>query len=708
MKTLSVIAAAIILLASCNNSKKEESGQEFVDTSQTVTNTAKTIDERAQKITDTPGKANDDTKTEADTKTEDNTVKPEAGSTMKWTKLESGTQSKMNDRSVLLISNKAKFDELWKIAFANNSAPQKPNVDFTENSVVALFLGEVNNQRAYANYAPGADPWYDTSMLTTTRKGWNFTFQLNDLVDASASQSLQLVLWGSNDWPATDPDHHILVRVNGVFVAEESFDGMVEHTIRASLPAGTLHQGANTLELTLPADTGATFDAITLDRFSVGYARSFRAQDGRVAFTATGKLFTVTNLPSKNVVVYRLDGARITRLEGIKIQQTGSTFSASFAGNGKVATYLVAAAEALYSPVLEAARPAGDLQQPAQYLIIAHPDFIDGLQPLIEARRAQGLTVSIVDVNDVYARYSYGVFDPQAIRQYIAYAQKHLGTQYVLLVGGDTYDYRNYLGRNSLSFIPSLYTATGPTTRFVPVDPLYADVDNNKIPDLAIGRFPVRTSAELDLMVAKTLAYAGKDYGRTAVFASDMFDGTESFKNISQGMSASLPGDWSVQQIHMDDLSVSAAQKQLINALNKGVAFVSYTGHSAQTTWSFSRLFQTQNAEALTNAGRPFVVIQWGCFNTYYVDPLNKTLVQSFLFAGDRGAVAVMGASTRTDSSSEEALGILIMPRLTAQGMTIGQAMQDAKFELAQEHPELLDVILGWTLMGDPALVIQP
>src|SRR5512138_1653690 len=145
MKTLSVIAAAIILLASCNNSKKEESGQEFVDTSQTVTNTAKTIDERAQKITDTPGKANDDTKTEADTKTEDNTVKPEAGSTMKWTKLESGTQSKMNDRSVLLISNKAKFDELWKIAFANNSAPQKPNVDFTENSVVALFLGEVTS-----------------------------------------------------------------------------------------------------------------------------------------------------------------------------------------------------------------------------------------------------------------------------------------------------------------------------------------------------------------------------------------------------------------------------------------------------------------------------------------------------------------------------------------------------------------------------------
>ena len=40
--------------------------------------------------------------------------------------------------------------------------------------------------------------------------------------------------------------------------------------------------------------------------------------------------------------------------------------------------------------------------------------------------------------------------------------------------------------------------------------------------------------------------------------------------------------------------------------------------------------------------------------------------------------------------------------------MPIGQALQDAKRDLALTHPELLDVLLGWSLMGDPALVIQP
>jgi hypothetical protein len=41
-------------------------------------------------------------------------------------------------------------------------------------------------------------------------------------------------------------------------------------------------------------------------------------------------------------------------------------------------------------------------------------------------------------------------------------------------------------------------------------------------------------------------------------------------------------------------------------------------------------------------------------------------------------------------------------------GMSIGQALQEAKTELAKTHPGLLDVQLGWTLMGDPALVIVP
>jgi hypothetical protein len=153
---------------------------------------------------------------------------------------------------------------------------------------------------------------------------------------------------------------------------------------------------------------------------------------------------------------------------------------------------------------------------------------------------------------------------------------------------------------------------------------------------------------------------------------------------------------------------MSAAHAQLITAMNNGSALVTYTGHSGPVDWTSGGLFTTQDAAALTNHGRPFIVVQWGCWNTYYVNPSKVYLVQSFLFSGDQGAAAVFGASTLTDSESEQLLGELLMPRLTVPGMPMGKALTEAKTELAQTHPELLDVILGWTLMGDPALVIEP
>ena len=45
---------------------------------------------------------------------------------------------------------------------------------------------------------------------------------------------------------------------------------------------------------------------------------------------------------------------------------------------------------------------------------------------------------------------------------------------------------------------------------------------------------------------------------------------------------------------------------------------------------------------------------------------------------------------------------------LVTPGVTIGQALQDAKSELAQTHPDLVDVMLGWSLMGDPAMTSNP
>jgi uncharacterized repeat protein (TIGR01451 family) len=586
------------------------------------------------------------------------------------------------------------------------SAGASPESDVTPVASYTETV-QVNNQRRYSYTAPGDDGWYDASMLVyKVAKSWDFPFQLSDLTDPSAPGSLELVVWGITNWPR-NPDHHLVASLNGVVVTDEKFDGHAVRTLKLTLPPGALQEGANTLRLTLPGDTGVKYDMVNLDKFSVSFQRRFTAQRGRLDFTAAGSVFQVAGLPSADVVVYRLAEQGPVRLANVQVKASGKTFTAGFAGAAQPSAYVVAAAEALNVPELETPRLAANLDRPAEYLIISHPDFIDGLQPLVNARKAQGLTVGVVDVTGLYARYTDGIFDPQAIKQHIAFAAKSLGAKYILLVGGDTFDYRGYLGTKSTSFIPSLYAPSG-VVSFLPADPLYADLNSDNVPDLAIGRFPVRTKAELETMIQKTLAYSRKDYGRTALFAADKFDGRVSYKAISDALAGSLPADWPVKKAYLDDTSVNEAFVQLNNEMNKGTAMVTFTGHSGPSVWTFNNLFNAQHAAALTNAGRPFVAVQWGCWNTYYVDPVKNSLMSGLLLSGDRGAAAVFGATTLTSYRSEELLAKLLTPRLVTPGMTIGQAMQEAKLELAQSRPELVDVMLGWTLLGDPALTIEP
>ncbi len=574
-----------------------------------------------------------------------------------------------------------------------------------------LETTQFESNREYSYSSPNGDPWYDTRLLAFTSPA-EYSFQVPvDALQASSGAALDISMWGVTNLPL-DPDHHVQVRLNGVQVADTRFDGLVDRPTRVSLPAGLLVEGANTLTLRLPGDSGGAFDLVNLESYAVTYPRAFKARNGRLGFRATGDALRVGGLSTANVVVYRGSGANLQRLENVTVTSEVGGYAASFAGPGASSDYYEVWSEAaVLTPGIARERDgSGILTGSAQYLIIAHPDFLGGLGPLVVEKEAQGLTVRVVDVMDVYAQYSGGVLDPVAIRSYIRYASQNLGVEYVLLVGGDSYDYRNFLGQGAISFMPSMYEKTSSIIRFAPVDSALADLDGDGVQDIAIGRFPVRTAADLDNAVSKTLAYSGKSYGRTAVFAADRFDSQSqtSFTQYSDGLITNMPADWETRRAYVDLDGPSGAKAILIDAVNGGAALTNYFGHSGPTVWSFSGLFSAGDAAALTNHGRPTVVSQWGCWNTYHVSPTFNTLGHKLLLSGDQGAAAVMGASTLTEASSDRALGLVLTPMLTEPGMTIGRAVLEAKQQLASSQPEARDVLLGFTILGDPALSIEP
>jgi hypothetical protein len=597
----------------------------------------------------------------------------------------------------------------------NPAAAQRVAVDdrSAKGPTPAFYMEKlrVERDRAYSFASRTGDPWYDTRMLVyESPRQWPFDLEVEDYYDGSQGAVLTVDLWGSTDW-AAEPDHHVRVSLNGTLLADRRFDGLTRRTLRLQVPPGVLFEGTNQLTLELPADLGVDYDLISLESYSLIYPRAFRARDGGLSFRASGNRLRVFGLPGEDVVIYRLGRRRPARLRRYEVEPEEAGFSVLFRGSRYNARYVVATSATLLTPELREVRPAVDITGgEAEYLMISHSAFLDQLTPLMALHESQGLSVRAVDVADIYAQFGYGIFDPEAIRAYIRHAAESMGTRFVLLVGADTFDYHDNLGIGSMSFVPTLYAATGEIVSFAPVDPLYTDLDGDMVPDLPLGRFPVRSIAELDSLISKTLEYAAKDYAGTGIFAADQFDsaGGFSFTRESEEFLRELHGDWTVDRAYLDRLDLDGARETLIGRMNEGAALTSYIGHSGPTAWTFSGLLTTTDAEALTNLGRPTVVVQWGCWNNYHVEPRFESLGNALLLSGDHGAAAVLGSATLLETTSARALSDYLAPRLARPGVRLGEALAAAKQELGQKQPELRDVLLGWTILGDPALFVEP
>ena len=539
----------------------------------------------------------------------------------------------------------------------------------------------------------------------------------------SAGALLKVNMWGAANQAGVNPDHSVKVKFNNVEVASERFDGLRAKQVEASLADVSVVEGSNTVQLTLPLDTGYGFDAINLDSVEVSYPSKFVAKENRLDFVSTLSKFNVSGFePSalangdEDLVVVREDVTGTVVLSGSskKAACRTSLCVVQVAGKGTAAHYYVSSRSALHRPGLSALPLDADIVSGnANYLIISHPDFIgsagnnllEGLKTTLESEMG---SVDIVDVENIYAQFGYHLFNPEAIKDYIKYAVENRGTKYVMLVGGDVYDYRQFENEDAQSFIPSLYAATGNNITYAPVDAKYVDTDDDNVPDLAIGRLPVRTVSQLSVLLGKRNDYVNRTYGGKALLVADTYDEVQQydFGDDADEIEADYLQNFTIEKAYADDLGVSAARAKVKSEIEAGTTLTAFFGHSSTNQWSFNGLFTGPDAAGLQNQGKPTVVTQWGCWNAYYVSPNEDSMGHRFMMEGDRGAIAVMGASTLTDANNERVLARLVFERL-ANGERLGDAVTNAKQEYALENPNDLDVLLGWTVLGMPELFIN-
>jgi hypothetical protein len=521
--------------------------------------------------------------------------------------------------------------------------------------------------------------------------------------DTSSAQppTLDLALQGVTDAQL----HTVSVEFNGTPVGTVEFFGQVLFKQSLTIDPALVTDGSNTV--TLAALNGDN-DVSVLQSIQLHYPHTYQADsDWLCASAPAGSTIHISGFSNSQVRAFDItDPLNIVELAGNVNADNGSYgISATLPAGAPYTRSILAFADGqLATPAaLMHYVPATNSRAGADIVMITHPDFVANLEPLAHLRESQGHRVAVVTTDQIYDQYNFGEHSPFALRSFLQDAMQHWSRkpQAVLLVGDASLDPRNYLGFGDFDFVPTriVETAAFKTAS----DDWLTDFQQTGFATLPTGRFPVRTPADVDLLVSKIIGYEqGRDAGpwnSQAVLIADQNVDANFTSAVTSAVSA-LPSSLHATQLFADGVDPATVRSQVLNALNGGSLLVNYNGHGAEQQWSFSDFFDTTDAAALTNGGRLPVYLLIDCLNGFFHDVYEQSLAESLILAPNGGAVAVWASSGFTDQAPQVSMNLAFLHEMALRPTEpIGRIVLNAKSNTTDN-----DVRRTWILFGDPSM----
>ncbi len=548
-------------------------------------------------------------------------------------------------------------------------------------------------------FEPGV--WHDNTVYDSTLPGQDgdhwFAADLragtgvNDPEESTTSASIkpklpladgisEITVYGS----AKTPGNHTLAmrltntsqRVTQRWSGKGEWSETFKHTIEENDQSNTL---AFQLEL---VNTGGIANVLP---DSINWIVPVSLDFGQKGATFTGVegmwRYQITNTPDGRMLYDVSNPQESVRL----LLPDGTT---TFEDGPTARTYVLTGPGTMHSPTVTGYNPV-DIPQ-ADVIYIAPQRFHTTLQPLVALRKAQGHTVTVVDVQDVYDRWGYGQVAPSAIRDFLRYAVAtwQPAPIAVTLVGDGTTDPMNYSDKpKNHHIIPPYLADVDPWLGETACETCYAQLDGDDplqtrdmLPDIALGRLPVTDASELAQVVNKIVRYETEEINtaqrsRIAYIADNYqeADGTTDsagdFLTFSDESAASHPTDVVIERLYYDpsptnttaawrEPDAAEARKRTIALLNTGPAIVNFFGHSHYWQWAVTDhaldpeawLLGFDDISTLQNANDLSVYLEMSCltsafhFHDYKREDLSA-LDERLLLYPNGGAVAVWGST---------------------------------------------------------------
>ena len=560
------------------------------------------------------------------------------------------------------------------------------------------------------------DRWlWEEFKADTTR---DYTFELDHIVD-SLSCDVEVRLRGQT-YPSLRPNHHTRIWINGQTLITEYWNDQSEFIYRKEgLPGTYLWEGDNLLRIANLGDTDAgDVDKFRLNWIHINYWREYWAEKNILRFSSPegGDLglheFRLKGFTTDDIEIFDLAGKKIVYTD---IEPDSIYYQVTFQDQVVRPTeYLAVSRSLMKLPYAITPNKASNLHNPsngADHIIIVHSDFYDSIVPLADFRRSQGLRVSVVRMEDVYDEFNDGILSPEAIRDFLRYTHQHWvspAPASVLLVGDTSWGYDKPITHKSYwvqpCYVPTMMAWTSGWGCSAADNRLVCLIGDDEIPDMFVGRFPVNSLEQTDIVVDKVIQYEadpliGPWRKRIQLLAGE----GSTFENGCMILDKDyVPSGYDTPRIYTASGSVHFGTTQdLLDQWDEGVALATFTGHGGGSVWFDANFFLLEHVPFLENGRRLPVVVSLTCFVGFFDNHYQSSLGEEILRAEDKGAVAHFGSSGVAWANEDNLLGQNIFRAIFQDGVRdLGQLFTQGKLGPSRISQELVDV---FNLLGDPA-----
>jgi hypothetical protein len=487
----------------------------------------------------------------------------------------------------------------------------------------------------------------------------------------------------------------------------------------------------------MPGDTqSGSREVILLDYIDLTYWREFKTDTDYLKFTKPSNRpyglyqFELDGFTSNDVGVYKLGVGFMENLQITPFSETGGapylvTFQDSVITDGLDYVAVTEEQKLLpdrivpdYPSFLKSHSNVGEL------VMITINDFleVEAVENFKQHWEDSGLIVKLVDVQDIYDEFSFGIKSPQGIKDFLRYAYNNWSyphIKYAVFIGDGTYNENDNSSYEQYNLIPVKKVWTNHVGATA-CDGWYGSIiGDDDVPEIIISRIPARTPEDIENLYDKVISYKGLQEtdspwrGRiTLTSGGSPGDGHDLFAQQEETIRKyGIPDDYFVTRVYAATVAPTPSSYyggtfKLKDSISEGLSFLQFIGHGGGRIWADFNLLNFNDIQNLTNDNY-FFVSSLACYSSAF-DSGGSCISEGLVLEKDKGAVGAFGFTGVGYVTFDLNFGMILAESLfNPQFNSVGEAYNYtlARYNAFETSTVGRDgLIRAFAYLGDPTL----